>query len=106
MSYFPERRLVADSVPFQLVKCHTNKRFGGRGADKCLNDTWVFNAVDTVWEELAVTGPIPVRRHGHAACIIDRYMYVFGGQTWTGRLLDDFCAFNTDSTFSPLSLYY
>jgi hypothetical protein len=96
------RHSVADPVPLYLSKDHANERFGGRGEEKCFNDTWVFHAIHSTWEELAVTGDVPVRRHGHAACIIDPYLYVFGGQTWAGRLLDDMYAFNMESACSLL----
>lgn len=57
--------------------------FGGKDDDSNkLNDLWVFNYNDQIWEELKPDfglSPPPLPRSGHSACLYGDIMCVFGG---------------------------
>src|SRR5277367_1806066 len=70
-------------------------RFGGKGESKCYNDTWIFHVLENTWTEAPVKGDTPAPRQGHSACVMDYFIYIFGGETFDGIVLDDLYAFNT-----------
>ena len=55
---------------------HFNKLTGRR---ECMNDVLVYNPADSHWTELACTGITFEHRRYHSACVLGRYLVVFGG---------------------------
>lgn len=88
---FPRRDHVAVWDP-TLQRMYV---FGGRGQDDWLDDTWVFDALERRWMELAVTEPRPTGREEHAAVWDSslRRMLLFGGAA-DGRPVDDLWSFD------------
>ncbi|KAK7695007.1 hypothetical protein QCA50_002195 [Cerrena zonata] len=41
------------------------------------------------WHRIAVEGESPEARSGHVAAVVDKKMYMFGGQSGDGRMLED-----------------
>jgi hypothetical protein len=69
--------------------------FGGRDEDnEKLNDLWVFDLLTRQWKEEVSSGPSPVPRSGHSACIYKDSMVIFGGIFEVTKELDDMHAFN------------
>lgn len=72
-------------VPFQRYGhtsvAYENKVYmwGGRNNDIGCNILFCFDTQTMRWSKPAVTGNIPGIRDGHSACIVDHYMYIFGG---------------------------
>jgi len=64
--------------------------FGGERSSYAFNDVWWFSFQQQAWSYLApksATAPPP--RFDHSAAIIDGRMYVSGGRSGTGEVLDD-----------------
>ena len=80
-------------------------RFGGGENKHYYNDTWSFDISTRKWTELQCTGSIPSPCSGHAAVLVDGFMYVFGG--YTGRAyLDDLIGLHLSSErFNMLNHY-
>lgn len=55
------------------------KRWGGRNDETGCNILFCFDTHTLRWSKPEVTGDIPGVRDGHSACIIDHFMYIFGG---------------------------
>lgn len=55
---------------------HFNKLTGRR---ECMNDVLVYNPANSHWTELACTGITFEHRRYHSACVLGRYLVVFGG---------------------------
>ncbi len=72
-------------------------RFGGGDNPHWYNDTWSFDISTRKWTELQCMGSIPSPRRGHAAVLIDDFMYVFGGRAVDGTSLGDLTALNLSS---------
>lgn len=53
--------------------------WGGRNDIRACNILYYFDIYTRKWTRPLVTGHIPGARDGHSACIIDHYMYIFGG---------------------------
>lgn len=53
--------------------------FGGRNDEAACNVLYRFDTGTCTWSRPKVFGDIPGERDGHSACVIDHYMYVFGG---------------------------
>eukprot|EP00088_Acartia_fossae_P008534 TRINITY_DN14086_c0_g1_i3.p1 TRINITY_DN14086_c0_g1~~TRINITY_DN14086_c0_g1_i3.p1 ORF type:complete len:430 (-),score=43.45 TRINITY_DN14086_c0_g1_i3:185-1372(-) len=53
--------------------------FGGRNNETSCNKLYRFHTNTLKWSTPKVTGEIPGERDGHSACVIDKYMFVFGG---------------------------
>ena len=75
---------------------HSIVVFGGGDGHAALNDTWVFNTVDRMWEEIISPvapgeegqtdkdgepkrGPVPERRGYHSGHVVDGKLIIFGG---------------------------
>ena len=69
--------LTSSHFPFVIILC----RFGGTDYRNYYNDTWSFDISTRKWTKLECTGSIPPARGGHAAVLVDDFMYVFGGCT-------------------------
>lgn len=53
--------------------------FGGKNDEnQKLNDTWKFHFSTNTWEEIKVSDE-PTPRSGHAACLFENYMIIYGG---------------------------
>eukprot|EP01022_Parablepharisma_sp_SALTPOND_P000812 TRINITY_DN105095_c2_g1_i1.p1 TRINITY_DN105095_c2_g1~~TRINITY_DN105095_c2_g1_i1.p1 ORF type:complete len:1013 (+),score=68.10 TRINITY_DN105095_c2_g1_i1:1553-4591(+) len=64
-------------------------------ATSTLNDVWIYSIINGVWEEVfsmprVDTGDYFPPRAYHAAAIFESNLYVFGGISHTGQILDDF----------------
>ena len=81
-------------LPSPIIKMFC--RFGGSGPCAS-NDTWSFNISTRKWTELQCTGSIPPPRAGHAAVLVDDFMYVFGGRASGGTIFSDLSALNLSS---------
>lgn len=72
-------------VPFQRYGhtsvAYENKVYmwGGRNDETGCNILFCFDTQTLRWSRPQVTGDIPGVRDGHSACIIDHFMYIFGG---------------------------
>jgi len=53
--------------------------FGGRNDRTPCNRLYKFDTNTFKWSRPKVTGYIPGERDGHSACVIGKYMFVFGG---------------------------
>lgn len=53
--------------------------FGGRNDQRSCNTLYRFDTSTFRWSKPRVSGVIPGERDGHSACVIDKYMFVFGG---------------------------
>jgi hypothetical protein len=67
--------------------------FGGTDGQYHYNDTWCYDVTTNSWEELSCIGYIPVPREGHATCLVDDVMYIFGGRGVDGKDLGDLASF-------------
>ena len=84
--------LLLSPSPLIILRC----RFGGYGVHD-FNDTWSFNISTREWTTLQCTGIFPSPRAYHAAVLVNDVMYVFGGRTIGGTILDDLTALNLSS---------
>lgn len=77
--------LAYPEVPFQryghtsVAYGHKVYMWGGRNDDTGCNILFCFDTQALTWSKPEVSGDIPGVRDGHSACIIDHYMYIFGG---------------------------
>lgn len=53
--------------------------WGGRNDDIYCNILFCFDTKTYEWSKPSVSGQMPGIRDGHSACVIDHYMYIFGG---------------------------
>jgi N-acetylneuraminic acid mutarotase len=53
--------------------------FGGRNDRTPCNCLYKFSTNTLKWSKPKVTGDVPGKRDGHSACVIGKYMFVFGG---------------------------
>ena len=72
-------------------------RFGGNNGRHFCNDTWSFDISTRKWTELQCTGSIPSPRGGHAAVLVDDFMYVYGGWAIDKTVLEDLIALQLSS---------
>lgn len=47
--------------------------------DGCSNDVHIFNTNSNSWYKPIVNGAYPKARSGHSACLVDGFLYIFGG---------------------------
>lgn len=71
--------------------------FGGTNGFQWFNDVWSYDPAVNKWSQLDCIGYIPAPREGHAACLVEDVMYVFGGRTEAGTDLGDLAAFRISS---------
>jgi len=60
--------------------------FGGEQSqqgDGPLNDLHILNLPSKEWTEPIVSGEVPASRVGHASCVLDSTLFIFGGTTTT-----------------------
>ncbi len=64
--------------------------FGGENTSpsEYYNDLWVYEDEASEWSELAPSGDIPTARAWHTATVYNGNMYVFGGATTSGTVMD------------------
>jgi len=53
--------------------------WGGRNDSVCENTTYCYNTITDEWTRPEVSGDVPMGTDGHAACIHEGIMYVYGG---------------------------
>ena len=53
------------------------------------NDLWVYSIQSEEWKKIESTGPQPMPRSGHSACILEADMYIFGGLTDENKRCND-----------------
>lgn len=58
------------------------------------SDTWMFDTLARVWQQLVCIGQKPSPRSNHAAALIEENMYIFGGVTKGGERLCDLYMFH------------
>lgn len=66
--------------------------FGGANRDLWYSDTWCYDPALNEWTQLDCTGYVPAPCQGHAATVIGDTMYVFGGMSSQGNLIDQLFA--------------
>ena len=65
--------------------------FGGIGADNSVsNRVLCLNAGSMEWYEPAVSGAKPAGRKGASACVVDKTIYVYGGEGAVGGVIHEF----------------
>jgi len=65
-------------------------------ADDCFyyNDIWIYSPNADKWTQLMPYGDAPQPRWGHSASVIGEDMYIFGGTTAAGTVLNDLWGYN------------
>lgn len=80
-----EKHKAYPEVPFRryghtaVAYKHMVYMWGGRNDETCCKILFAFDTQKLVWTKPAVTGRIPGVRDGHSSCVVDHFMYVFGG---------------------------
>lgn len=55
--------------------------FGGRNSKlQYFNDMWIYNLRTQTWSQCKGEGKPPSKRAAHTACVVGRYIYIFGGR--------------------------
>ena len=63
--------------------------------NKSMNDMWVYDLINMIWEEIPDTSLFKILpRSGHSAAVYQNNMIVFGGMLAVTNEVDDTCAFN------------
>ncbi|UYV75427.1 KLHDC3 [Cordylochernes scorpioides] len=83
--YMQTHHMQVPEVPFQRyghsVVAYKKKAYlwGGRNDINACNVLYIFDVKELAWEQPTTSGLAPLPRDGHAAAVVDNYMYIFGG---------------------------
>ncbi|KAF9198060.1 Negative regulator of mitotic exit, partial [Haplosporangium sp. Z 27] len=63
--------------------------FGGADDNFFYNDIWCYDPLINQWEAVPAFGVLPTSRQGHATCVVEDTMYIYGGMNHEDQLLAD-----------------